>query len=147
MYSYEELEPKASLHNAIFKICESHVHVREMLRASSVDVMNILIESFLGFCEMSRLCGDHNDLLLALAKTGFLEQKFENSERFSDVYTAVLAERAEILWSRREPSEAVQSLRSLLAPPQVRAPSFTLISEEIVYAKLVTSLQSSREKC
>jgi hypothetical protein len=89
---------------------------------------------------MTRLCGDSNDLLLALSKTGFLEQKFQHSEQFSGIYTAVLAERADILWSRRETTEAVQTLRSLLASSQDMSSSFALVRKEIVLAKLVLIL-------
>jgi hypothetical protein len=125
------------LHNAILKISERRVHVQELLGATPEEFNNILVESFLGFCQMTRLCGDSNDLLLALSKTGFLEQKFAHSEQFPGIYTAVLAERADILWSRRETTEAVQTLRSLLASSQDVPLSFALVPKEIVLAKLV----------
>jgi hypothetical protein len=112
-----------------------------VLQASNGDFDALLAESFLAFCEMTRLCGDSNDLLLALAKTGFLEQKFERNKQFADVYPAILAERAEILWRRRETTEAVQALRSLVAGSSIMGPlSFTLIPKEMVLAKLVYNL-------
>jgi len=135
--SYEELEPSASLHNAIFKIMENHSSVRNMVGASSNESHSMLTESFLIFCQMTRQCGDSDDLLFALAKTGFLEQKFANCERLKQVYPAILAERAEILWKRHETSEAVQSLRSLLDLSQQKALSFSLVPKEIILAKLV----------
>jgi hypothetical protein len=80
-------------------------------------------------------------LLLALAKTGFLEQKFERNKQFSEVYPAILAERAEVLWRRRETTEAVQALRGLVAGSSILGPlSFTLIPKEMVLAKLVYNL-------
>jgi hypothetical protein len=100
----------------------------------------MLVESILGFCEMTRLCGDSNDLRLALAKTGFLEQKFKSHPQFSEIYPAVLAERAEILWNRHERMEAVQALRSLLVSSANAEPSYTLIPREIVLAKLVFAI-------
>ena len=110
-----------------------------MLHASAVDTEIMLVESYLKFCEMTRQCGDSDDLLSALAKTGFLEQRFEKSKRLNEIYPAVLAERAEILWERHEANEAVQSLRSLLDLSQRTTVSFTLIPKEIIFATLVRS--------
>jgi hypothetical protein len=138
--SYEELEQSASLHNAVFKISEAQGNVRSMLHASHEDSQTMLFESFLNFCHMTRLCGDSDDLVFALAKTGFLEQKFEITQYWSDVYPAVLAERAEILWKRHENTEAVQTLRTLLDPSQKNTLSFTLSPREIILAKLVCSI-------
>jgi hypothetical protein len=97
----------------------------------------MLIESLLRYCEITRLCGDSDDLLVALSKTGFLEQKYENTEYFREVYPAALVERAEILWTRYERIEAVQTLRSLVNSPQQHLSSFRLVPQEIVFAKLV----------
>jgi hypothetical protein len=97
----------------------------------------MLIESYLGFCEMTRLCGDSDDLLFALAKTGFLEQKFDNTKHFSEVYPAVLAERAEILWRRGESIEAIQTLRSIVDLPPEKSLTFTIIPKGTILANLV----------
>ena len=137
MSSYEELEPSASLNNAIFKLSENHDSVRRILESSEDDARTLLIESALSFCEMSRLCGDSDDLLLALAKTGYLERKFEATVHSREVYPAVLAERAEILWKRNESVEAVQTLRNLIENEEGDALLFNLVPREIVLAKLV----------
>jgi hypothetical protein len=100
----------------------------------------MLFESFLNFCHMTRLCGDSDDQVFALAKTGFLEQKFEITRYWSDVCPAVLVERAEILWKRLENTEAVQTLRTLLDSSQKNKLSFTLSPKEIILAKLVSSI-------
>jgi hypothetical protein len=83
---------------------------------------------------MARLCGDSNDLLVALAKTGYLELKYEMSPAMPSIYPAILTERAEILWKRQEYMEAVQTLRSLV---KISDQEFTLISKDIILAKLV----------
>lgn len=108
-----------------------------MLQSSSDEIRMMLIESFLGFCEMTRRCGDSDDLLLALAKTGFLEQKFDHTKHSKEVYPAVLAERAEILWKRRESIEAVQTLRCLVDLPEENTLSFSIVPKGIVLANLV----------
>jgi hypothetical protein len=97
----------------------------------------MLVESLLRYCEITRLCGDSDDLLVALAKTGVLEQQYENTKYFWEVYPAILVERAEILWTRHERIEAIQTLRSLVNIPQQNLFSFQLVSREIVFAKLV----------
>ena len=99
----------------------------------------MLIESFLKFCEMTRLCGNSDDLLSALAKTGFLEQKFEYTKYSQDVYPAAVAERAEILWKRDQKIEAIQTLRSLVQGSEASGFSFQLVPKEIIFAKLVDS--------
>jgi hypothetical protein len=114
-----------------------------MLNASAEDARVMLIESSLAFCEMTRLCGDSEDLLFALAKTGFLEEKFSGSIHSTEIYPAVLKERAEILWKRNETIEAIQTLRALIGFRSTASRSFTLISEEIVLAKLVQIISST----
>ena len=101
------------------------------------DVKIMLVQSVLKFCEMTRRCGDSDDLLLALGKTGFLEQKFERTKHSREVYPAVLAERAEILWKRHERIEAIQTLRSLVATGIDKELSFTIVPKELVLANLV----------
>lgn len=125
----------ASLHNAVFRIAECQDTVRTMLHASQEESQEMLLESFLNFCHMTRLCGDSDDLVFALAKTGFLEQKFEILQYWPDVCPAVLLERAEVLWKRNENTEAVQTLRALLS--QANNLSFALSPKEIILAKLV----------
>jgi len=120
--SYEELEPSASLHNTLSKIIESRTDVRQVLRLSQEAARTILVESYLNFCQMARRCGDSNDLLVALAKTGFLELKYEASQDMAFIYPAVLSERAQIL-----KDSAHQALE------------FTLISKDTILAKLVYS--------
>jgi hypothetical protein len=134
----------ASLHNAVFRIAESQDVVRTMLHASPEDSQIILLESFLNFCHMTRLCGDSDDLVFALAKTGFLEQKFQITPCWPDVCPAVLLERAEVLWKRNENTEAVQTLRTLLASSQANSLSFALSPKEIILAKLVLSTHLTR---
>jgi hypothetical protein len=138
--SYEELEPSASLHNAIFKILDNQPTICAMFSASLHDCRVMLIESFLNFCEMTRLCGNVDDLLAALAKTGFLEQKFDQTKHYQDVYPAVLAERAEILWKRDKKVEAIQALRSLVNGPDATKFSFRLIPKELIFANLVSPI-------
>jgi len=133
--SYEELEPSASLHNAIFKILERQPTI---YGTTLHDCTLILIESSLNFCEMTRLCGNSDDLLAALAKTGFLEQKFHQTKHHQNVYPAVLAERAEILWKREKKVEAIQTLRSLVGDPEASNFSFRLVPKELIFAKLVS---------
>jgi hypothetical protein len=130
----------ASLHNAVFRIAENQDVVRSMLHASPEESQKMLLESFLNFCHMTRLCGDSDDLIFALAKTGFLEQKFQITRYWPDVCPAVLLERAEVLWKRNENTEAVQTLRALLASSQANSLSFALSPKEIILAKLVLSL-------
>lgn len=137
--SYEELEPSASLHNTLSKIIESRTDVRQVLRLSQEAARTILVESYLNFCQMARRCGDSNDLLVALAKTGFLELKYEASQDMAFIYPAVLSERAQILWKRGEHAEAVQTLRSLVKDSTHQALEFTLISKDTILAKLVYS--------
>ena len=108
-----------------------------MFNASLHDCRLLLIESFLKFCEMTRLCGNSDDLLSALAKTGFLEQKFDRTKHSQEVFPAVLAERAEILWKRDQRVEAIQTLRSLVDGPDATKFSFQLVPKEIILAKLV----------
>ena len=131
------MEPDAALNNAIFKLCESKNVMQNMVGANADDARVMLVESSLVFCEMTRLCGDSDDLLLALAKTGFLEEKFRHSIYCSEVYPAVLKERAEILWKRNEKVEAIQTLRSLVNISEKNNLSFSLIAKEIVLARLV----------
>lgn len=132
--SYEELEPSASLHNVVFKIIESQNTLSHILGTSQDESRVVLVESYLNFCQMARLCGDSNDLLVALAKTGYLELKYEMSPAMPSIYPAILTERAEILWKRQEYMEAVQTLRSLV---KISDQEFTLISKDIILAKLV----------
>jgi hypothetical protein len=108
-----------------------------MLKITTDDVKMMLVQSVLKFCEMTRRCGDSDDLLLALGKTGFLEQKFEHTKHSREVYPAVLAERAEILWKRHERIEAIQTLRSLVAIGIDKELSFTIVPKELVLANLV----------
>jgi len=108
-----------------------------MLKASVDDVRITLVDSYLGFCEMSRLCGDSDDLLHALAKTGFLEQKYGHTKDSQSIYSAVLAQRAELLWKRRETVEAIQTLRSIVNGKESYTVSSDLVPMEIVLAKLV----------
>lgn len=133
---YEELEPSASLHNVILKIAESHGAVSQMLQTTVDDIRIMLVESYLGFCKMARKCGDSDDLVVALAKTGFLEQMFEDTRYAKEVYPAVLAERAEILWKRHERIEAIHTLRSIV-DASANELSFTIIPKELVLANLV----------
>lgn len=137
--SYDDLEPIASLQDALFKICENQPFVRDNLSACLRDAQYILVQSFLAFCEMSRLCGDFNDLLFALAKTGFLEEKFRDSSSFKEVYPAVLTERAEVLWQRQEKAEAIQTLQSVIDPQHEESLSYAIVSQPIILAKLVDS--------
>ena len=115
-----------------------------MLKTTVDNVRVILVQSILKFCEMTRRCGDSDDLLSALAKTGFLEQKFEHTEHSREVYPAVLAERAEILWKRHERIEAIQTLRSIVDIGAGKALSFTIVPKELVLANLVNALVVSR---
>ena len=108
-----------------------------MLKTTADDVRIMLVQSVLKFCEITRQCGNSDDLLLALAKTGFLEQKFEDTKHSREVYPAVLAERAEILWKRHERIEAIQTLRSVVDIAAVKALSFTIVPKELVLANLV----------
>jgi len=126
------------LHNTIIKTAENSSQLRGMLGATAEQMTKVLVSSFLGFCEMTRLCGNADDLNLALAKTGFLEQRFENTVEFSDVYPAVLAERADILWSKGESTEAVQTIRSIVTLSRDQSLSFGLVPKEIIIAKLVS---------
>lgn len=89
----------------------------------------------LAFCEMTRMCGSSDDLLVALAKTGFLEEKFGNSEDFNVIFPAILTERAEILWGLNEKVEAIQTLQTIID----RGPglSYSLVPVEVVSANLV----------
>ena len=138
LYSYDDLEPIASFQDTLFKICETQAFVRENLCVSLHDTQVILVQSLLAFCEMSRLCGDFNDLLLALAKTGFLEEKFQHNSIFNQVYPAILTERAEVLWRRHEKIEAIQTLRSLINFQPGENLSDALVSEPIILAQLVS---------
>jgi hypothetical protein len=110
-----------------------------MLHASSNDTKLLLIASISAFCEVVRICGNSDDLLSALAKTGFLEQKFEHTSDGKEVYPAILAERSEILWKRQEKIEATQTLRGL-AENNTTTFSFNLVPKEIIFAKLVCPL-------
>ena len=123
------------MHNVVFKIIESQNVVRQVLGTSQEESRVVLVESYLNFCQMARLCGDSNDLLVALAKTGYLELKYETSAAMASIYPAILTERAEILWKRHEYMEAVQTLRSLVKISAHQ--EFTLISKDIILAKLV----------
>jgi len=139
--SYEELEASASLHNVVFKLIESQNAISNVLGTSQEESRVVLAESYLNFCEMARLCGDSNDLLVALAKTGYLELKYETSPAMPGIYPAILTERAEILWKRHEYTEAVQTLRSLV---EISAhQDFTLISKDIILAKLVEPFRTT----
>lgn len=133
--SCEELEASASLHNVVFKIIESQNAISHILGTSQEESQVLLVESYLNFCQMARLCGDSNDLLVALAKTGYLELKYETSPAMPSIYPAILTERAEILWKRHEYTEAVQTLRSLVNMSAHQ--EFSLISKDIILAKLV----------
>ena len=125
----------------LFKIIDSQSVARQMLGVSQEEAQTILVDSYLSFCQMARRCGDSTDLLVALAKTGFLELKYETNHDVHGIYPAVLTERAEILWKRREKAEAVQTLRSLVKISSRQDLNFTLISKAIVLAKLVDPLQ------
>lgn len=142
--SYEELEQNAAFHNALFKIIEFRNSTGNFFNSSADDARNMLIESVLRYCEITRLCGDSDDLLGALSKTGFLEQKYESTKHFQEVYPAVLTERAEILWTRHERIEAVQTLRSIIKSPQQNM-SFWLVPRELVFAKLVKNSSSAQD--
>ena len=100
----------------------------------------MLVQSYLNFCQMTRRCGDSNDLLVALSKTGFLELKYETSNDIASIYPAILTERAEVLWRRNQRAEAVETLRSLVKISNQLEFKFTLISKEIILAKMVDSL-------
>ena len=92
----------------------------------------------LAFCEMTRMCGSSDDLLVALAKTGYLEEKFDNTEHFKEIFPAILTERAEILWSLNEKIEAIESLQTLIDNgPDL---SYSLVPEEVVSANLVKTV-------
>jgi hypothetical protein len=138
--SFEEVEPSASLHNAILKIADRQSQNPRSLvfRDGNDEYRPLLIESMLAFCEMTRMCGSSDDLLVALAKTGFLEEKFGNTEHFNYVFPAVLTERSEILWSLNEKIEAIQSLQTLIdnGPKSL----YSLVPEEVVSANLVRTL-------
>lgn len=86
---------------------------------------------------MTRLCGNSDDLLMALAKTGVLEQQFTGSHHFARVWPVVILERAELLWKRDENIEAVETLRSLVDLPRAGALAFSLTPRELILAKLV----------
>ena len=81
------------------------------------------------------MCGSSDDLVVALAKTAFLEEKFDNTEFFNDVLPAVLTERAEILWNLEEKVEAIQSLQTIIDNRDDL--SYRLVPEEVVLASLV----------
>jgi hypothetical protein len=131
------VEPSASLVNLLFKVCEAETVARNLLGVTAEEARTMLIESCLGFCEMTRLCGESDDLLVALAKTGFLEQKFRHNNYFAEVYPAALKERAELLWKRGEKIEAVQTIRCLLNARPSSPLTFSLVPKEILMAKLV----------
>lgn len=99
----------------------------------------MLVQSYLNFCQMTRRCGNSNDLLVALSKTGFLELKYETSDDIASIYPAILTERAEVLWKRQERAEAVETLRSLVKISNQLDFKFTLISKEMILARMVES--------
>lgn len=92
----------------------------------------------MAYCEMTRVCGGSDDLLGALAKTGFLEDKFSNTEHFKDIFPAILTERAEILWGLNEKVEAIQSLQTLI--DNRHKLSYSMVPEEVVSANLVRAV-------
>jgi hypothetical protein len=135
--SFEEVEPSASLHNAILKIVDrqSLSPPSRMLEDANNEYRHLLVDSMLAFCEMTRTCGSSDDLLVALAKTGFLEEKFSKTEYFKEILPAILTERAEILWGLNEKVEAIQSLQTLIDNRSEF--SYSLIPEEVISANLV----------
>jgi hypothetical protein len=135
--SFEEVEPSASLHNAILKIADrqSQSPTSRMFDDENSECRHLLVDSMLAFCEMTRTCGSSDDLLVALAKTGFLEEKFSKTEYFKDILPAILTERAEILWGLNEKVEAIQSLQTLIDNRSEF--SYSLIPEEVISANLV----------
>jgi hypothetical protein len=139
---FDDLEPSVSLYNTVFRLAEKHHKIREILKASEEDTTQLLIDSLLRYCRISRLCGTSGDLLSALAKTGVLEQKFERTRHFQSVLPATLLERAEILWKRNENIEAVETLRSLIRLNKSQELIFSLVSKEVA---LTTLVQSSTE--
>jgi len=137
---FEAVEPSASLHNAILKIADHQSQNPEsrVFRDGNDDYRPLLVESMLAFCEMTRMCGGSDDLLVALAKTGFLEEKFDNTEYFKEIFPAILTERAEILWSLNEKVEAIESLQTLIDNgPNL---SYSLVPEEVISANLVKTM-------
>ena len=115
--------------------------MRQMLRASSNEARSLFIDSLLKYCQISRACGNSDDLHSALSKIGVLEQKFEGTPYFDTVVPAALAERAEILWKRNEKMEAVETLHSLISTSQRLDLSFSLSPKELVFATLVFLLR------
>ena len=108
-----------------------------MLHLSNDETKELLIDSVLQYCHLSRVCGSTNDLLSAFAKTGVLEQKFEGTPDFYTVLPAVMTERAEILWKQSENMEAVETLRSLIKRAESEPLVFSLASKELVLTTLV----------
>jgi hypothetical protein len=134
------VEPSASLHNAVLKIADlqSQSPASRMFDNQNSEYRHLLVDSMLAFCEMTRTCGSSDDLLVALAKTGFLEEKFCRTEHFKDILPAILTERAEILWGLNEKVEAIQSLQTLIDNRSEF--SYSLIPEEVISANLVQIL-------
>ena len=135
--SFEAVEPQASLYSVFTRVIEKEETARRVLGISHDGAIALVIDSVLVYCQMARLCGSTNDLLAALAKIGSLEEKFSGSDHMSRVMPVVYAERAEILWSRNEKIEAVETLRTLVRSSYPTPLSFSSSPRELILANIV----------